>query len=164
MRLKPILLFQMAHDSDSFNRWEAAQTCGAAIVVAAYHRRIDIDVATASLQGLGQTLDDPTLDNAFKALMLQLPGEAEITAALGKDVDADARAHSRDTTYLRTIATESADRLLGCFANNRRNWPYQPDTAEHARRSLRLRRWLCWPCKQLKPLPLRQMILTRVVI
>ncbi len=36
------------------------------------------------------------MDQAFKALMLGLPGEAEIAAAIGRDVDPDAVAAARD--------------------------------------------------------------------
>ena len=41
-------------------------------------------------------LTDTTLDAAFKALMLGLPTEADIAAALGKDVDTDLVLQSRN--------------------------------------------------------------------
>ena len=129
------LLVQMAHDSDSFNRWEAAQTAARRLLLKAYHGEA-IDVAQFA-RGLAQTLASPELDTAFKALMLQLPGEAEITAALGKDVDAT-RVHDSRRHVLRAISTALRESLAAVVQETADTGPYEPDTAGTSRRSLRL--------------------------
>jgi len=75
------LTFLMAHDSDSFARWEAGQT---------FARRLFLTLIEDEAQGRELTLPqgfvaafrailkDHAADPAFKSLMLSLPGEAEI--------------------------------------------------------------------------------------
>ncbi len=127
-------LFLMAHDRDSFNRWEAGQMRGRALILEA------MADAPAGLDGfseaLGRILDDPALDNAFKALMLGLPSEAEIAAAIGKDVDADLVLASRDRIR-RELGRALAPRLDRIWRETREQGPYVPDPAGTARRALR---------------------------
>jgi aminopeptidase N len=128
------LLFQMARDDDSFNRWEAAQTCAKRILIDAYYER-DVDVSKFSA-GLSQTLADAKLDNAFKALMLQLPSEAEITVELKSGVDAS-RVHTTRKEILRRIAKSLSAQLQDVVAATAESGAYQPDVNGSARRSLR---------------------------
>jgi aminopeptidase N len=128
------LLFQVAKDSDSFNRWEAAQTIARRLLVQAYHGKT-IDVRKFAC-GLGDTLSDPGLDDAYKALMLQLPGEAEITVALMENVDAD-RVYITRRNTLCSIAELLTEQLKNVLHSTRDIGTYQPDTASCARRSLR---------------------------
>ncbi len=130
------LLFLMGHDSDPFNRWESAQTLGRAMIVETVRRgklpREAADFAAA----LGRSLKDTTLDNAFKALMLNLPLEAEIAASLGGDADADAVFSARECMR-QTIASTVSAELERAYHETEASGPYQPDTAGTARRSLR---------------------------
>ncbi len=127
-------LFLMAHDRDSFNRWEAGQTRGRTLILDA------MAGAPAGLDGyadaLGRILDDAGLDNAFKALMLGLPSEAEIAAALAKDVDADAVFAARDRVR-RDLGLALAPRLERIWRETRESGPYIADPAGTARRALR---------------------------
>lgn len=75
------LAFLMAHDSDSFNRWEAGQMLAERVL------RGLIDAARAGqvlklpqtfVEAFRAVLKDHAADPAFKALMLTLPGEGEI--------------------------------------------------------------------------------------
>ena len=129
------LQVQMAHDSDSFNRWEAAQTLAGRLLLQAYHGE-NADV-TAFANGLSKTLVAPTLDKAFKALILQLPSEAEMTAAIGKDVDAT-RVHDARITILNSVSARMAADLRHILDEAQDDGDYQPDSASTARRSLRL--------------------------
>ena len=75
------LLLLLAHDSDAFTRWEAAQTL--------YRRAVAANLATLSdgvelpkhdklLAAVEKVISDHLLDNAFKALLLGVPSEAEL--------------------------------------------------------------------------------------
>ena len=129
-------LFLMAHDSDSFNRWEAGQRLGRNLVLASYRgTATDADV-TAYGAALKAIIDDAGVDDAFKALMLVLPSESEIAAALGADVDTDKVHAARDG--LRTaIARQLAPELDAIWRRTGEPGPYRPDPASTARRALR---------------------------
>jgi aminopeptidase N len=127
------LLFQMARDDDSFNRWEAAQTCAKRLLVDCYFGR-PVDVIKFA-HGLAQTLADAALDNAFKALMLQLPSEAELTAAIGQNVDAEL-AHTSRKNVLNEIATLLIGDLRKALTQTEDVGEYRADMEGSARRSL----------------------------
>ena len=129
-------LFLMGHDGDSFNRWEAGQTLGRKLILAAYRGdAVDEDIA-AYAQALRQILEDRSADDAFKALMLGLPTESEIAAALGGNVDPDKVHHARD--HVRSsVAGHIADDLTAIWSSTAEPGPYRPDPASTARRALR---------------------------
>jgi aminopeptidase N len=128
------LLVQFAHDSDSFNRWEAGQTLARRMLVAAYHGDT-VDIA-AFAAGLRLNIFSPHLDDAFKANILGLPGEAEITAALGADVNA-ARVHESRRHVITHIAQVLAPDLASLVQQQLDTGSYVPDATSVARRSLR---------------------------
>lgn len=87
------LLFLMQHDSDAFNRWEAAQK-----LFMKYLLRDAKKVAPAFIEALRAVLNDKNLDAATKAMTLILPSEAEIGLTLrakGKLIDPIAVYESR---------------------------------------------------------------------
>jgi len=129
-------LFLMGHDSDSFNRWEAGQRLGRKLVLDAYRgTAAEADVA-AYAAALKKIIDDPAVDDAFKALMLVLPSEGEIAAALGAEVDTDKVHGARDG--LRTALAAHLDGELGAiWQRTGEPGPYRPDPASTARRGLR---------------------------
>jgi aminopeptidase N len=127
------LLLQLAHDRDSFNRWEAAQTVARRLLVDAYHKK-QIDVAGFAA-GLQKTLASPDLDDAFKSLMLQLPGEAEITATLKHDVDAT-RVHVSRQSVLAQVGARLSQELASALESTPSREVYVPDTHGTSRRSL----------------------------
>jgi aminopeptidase N len=129
------LLVQIAHDTDSFNRWEAAQTLARRFLLMAYHGN-QVDV-TAYADALLETLKTTSLDDAFKALMLQLPGEAEITALIGRSVDATLM-HTARVQVLQALSDRLEGKLQKILRQTLEVGPYQPDTQGTARRSLRL--------------------------
>jgi aminopeptidase N len=133
------LLFRMGHDADSFNRWEAAQKLGMALLVSAVGAGGEVaspdavdDFATA-LRG---TLQERKLDDAFKALMLQMPGEAEMTSAIRNNADAGL-VHKARKTVRQRVAQQLRDDLILLLSSTQESGPYQPDTQGTARRSLR---------------------------
>ncbi len=129
-------LFLMERDSDSFNRWEAGQTRARALILERLSGSAD-DTATARYgEALRHILLDPRADDAFKALMLGLPTESDIAAAIGKDVDTDAVRQARDS-----IRSELGLRLMSelerIWMASRETGAYRPDPAGTARRALR---------------------------
>src|SRR5690606_6974770 len=90
------LLFLARHDSDPFNRWDALQGVAIALMVdAAGGLALKEDAVAALRSALVDTLQDPNLDDAFKAQALGMPDETVIARQIGKDVDPDAVARAR---------------------------------------------------------------------
>ncbi len=72
--------FLLAHDTDPFNRWEAARTLARDTLMGMATK--DTPPDTAYLDGILAVLRDDTLDPAYRALMLAQPGQSELAAAL----------------------------------------------------------------------------------
>src|SRR5712692_9897120 len=133
------LRFLTAHDRDPFNRWQALQTLATRLLldnVAALRAggapREGGDLAAA----LGAILTDGALEPAYVALMLALPGEADLAREIGRDVDRDAIFAARAA-----LRASLGDKLAGpLFDHYRRlseSGPYSPDAISAGRRALR---------------------------
>ena len=75
------LLLLLAHDSDAFTRWEAAQTLyrrAVAANLAALSDSVELPKHEKLLAAVEKVISDDLLDNAFKALLLGVPSEAEL--------------------------------------------------------------------------------------
>jgi aminopeptidase N len=132
-------LFLMGHDSDPFNRWEAAQTAGTSLVVAAM-KAVNGTGKMPSLAGfieaLRRILKSPDLDDAFRAALLVFPGEQEIASAIGQDIDPSIVHEARDRVR-RAFAIALSAELNDVWNQTSSNGPYRPAPAETGRRSLR---------------------------
>jgi aminopeptidase N len=126
-------LFLMGHDRDTFNRWEAGQSLGKDLIIASLKTSSDVSGYAAALES---TLGDKKLDAAFKAMMLGLPTEADIAAALVSNVDTDLVLQARD--YVRgQLGAKLKHTLLGIWKDTTERGDYVPDPASTGRRSLR---------------------------
>ena len=76
------LLTLLAHDTDPFNRWEAGQRLSLRRLLAAVQSDALPALDEAYLQALRSVLRHPTLDPAFKAMVLALPGEGYVAEQL----------------------------------------------------------------------------------
>ena len=80
------LMHLMAHDSDPFNRWEAAQQLGLQIAITHIERAgegyLQQPLGEDFIAALRAVLRDPRLDPAFKTLVLVLPEEDYIAEQL----------------------------------------------------------------------------------
>jgi aminopeptidase N len=133
-------LFLIGNDSDNFNRWEAAQTIGKALIVKtvkALASQKKPPSVSAFAEALGKCLESSKLDDAFKALILVLPSEADVTAAIGKDVDSDLVYAAREAVRS-NIAKQLFTTLQSSYEKTTEANRYKPDTLGTARRSLRL--------------------------
>ena len=75
------LLLLLAHDSDAFTRWEAAQTLyrrAVAANLAALSDGVELPKHEKLLAAVEKVISDDLLDNAFKALLWGVPSEAEL--------------------------------------------------------------------------------------
>jgi aminopeptidase N len=130
------LLFQMAHDRDGFNRWEAAQTLARALIAASLKSGLRDTAIKRFAQALQQVLLDTHLDNAFKALMLSLPPEAEIAASVGGEADTDAIYAVRERTR-ELIGKTIQSALETAYSQTSETSDYRPDPEGTGRRALR---------------------------
>ncbi len=133
------LRFLAAHDSDPFNRWQCVQTLATRLLVdnvtalrTAGTQRHDPGL----LQALAAILADAALEPAFVALVLTLPGEADIAREIGRDVDPDA-IFAAYSSLRAAVGTHLADALAERYRQMTSNAPYQPDAASVGRRALR---------------------------
>jgi len=133
------LLRQMASDSDPFNRWEAGQVYGARLLkslVAAVRSGEPLRTGAGLGDALRACLDDRTLEPAFVAQMLQLPGEADLALEIGTDVDPGAIHVAREHLRM-TIGQALHDEMVALHDHFSSSGPYAPDAASAGERSLR---------------------------
>jgi aminopeptidase N len=133
------LAFLAAHDSDSFNRWQALQTISMRLLIdnvarlrAGQASRSDDKLITA----LAALLDDAALEPAFVALALVPPGDGDIAREIGHDIDPDAIFRAR-----KALCAEIGERLgpalLTQYERMTVHGGYTPDAASAGRRALR---------------------------
>ena len=109
------LLFLMAHDGDSFNRWEAGQTIARKLIMEAMPALAEgapLPDPSRFAAALGASLDDRELEPAFVALLLSPPGEGDIAGEIGRDVDTDLVHRAREwlrSKLSETTTTEAVD-------------------------------------------------------
>jgi aminopeptidase N len=132
------LLALLAHDSDPFNRWEAGQRLAVRAALEAIASSADV----ASLQPLNdayiaamrEVLRHPTLDAAFKELVLTLPSESYLAEQL--DVVDPQRIHAVRETMRLQLATALRADWAWAFDTHQNNGAYQPDPLSSGRRAL----------------------------
>src|SRR5690606_26898201 len=129
------LAFLAAHDSDPFNRWEAAQRLAVngvlAIVAGADPAQRSAPLADA-LRGL---LEDPSLDPAFRDQLFVLPSEGFIAEQLSV-VDPTALRSARNALR-RGVAEALTAQWAPSYAALRDDGPYSPEPAAAGRRALK---------------------------
>ena len=131
-------LFLLARDSDPFNRWQSAQTVsidGLKRATRDIRAGLEPIIDESFVAALMKTAADDALDPAFRALVLTLPGEAEIAREEGENVDPDAIRAARDLLK-RAIAAAGTDLFAGLHARLSAAGPYHPDAAGAGRRAL----------------------------
>jgi len=129
-------LVQLAHDTDPFNQWEAAQQLclQAALKAIASEETPNAVLSPELLNALSLVLKHPTLDAAFKELVLNLPSETYISEQLTA-VDPQ-RVHAvREAMRLQLAIALHTD-WAWAFEAHRDNGIYQPDPVSCGRRAL----------------------------
>ena len=133
-------LHLMAHDGDPFNRWQAAQDIALDLLlrmVRAMQRGNEQPGDPAFVAALGRTLADETLDPAFAAEMLALPGE-DVIADRMDVVDVEA-VHAARKLLVRSVAEGLREPLMEAYRRYLENSADPTDTAAAGRRALKNR-------------------------
>ncbi len=131
------LLTQLAHDSDSFNRWEAGQRLAVRYALQAIQS--DAPVAAdvlpeAFVHALRDVLRHSTLDAAYKDLVLALPSEAYMAEQL--DVVDPQRIHAvRECMRLQLAQSLQAD-WAWALETYGDTGAYRPDPVSSGKRAL----------------------------
>ena len=135
------LLHLLAHDSDPFNRWEAGQRLavnGAVIAIKSIAASADTTLAgvlnDAYLQAMREVLRHPTLDAAFKDLVLTLPSETYLAEQL--DVVDPQRIHAVREAMRQQLATALKADWEAVYDANHDTGAYTPDPLSSGRRAL----------------------------
>lgn len=131
--------FLAGHDSDAFARWQAFNTLLTDALIAAFRQILGgaKPAFTARLTGLaGKIAGDETLEPAYRALALALPGEADIARDIGKNIDPDAIFAAREALAL-AIARANQDAFTNLYGRLADDGPFSPDAASAGRRALR---------------------------
>ncbi|RVD16302.1 aminopeptidase N C-terminal domain-containing protein, partial [Mesorhizobium sp. M4B.F.Ca.ET.017.02.2.1] len=84
----------------------------------------------------GRIAADETLEPAYRALALSLPGEADIARDIGKGIDPDAIFAAREALAL-AIARANRENFTGLYERLADKGPFSPDAASAGRRALR---------------------------
>ncbi len=126
--------FFLSHDSDFFNRWEAAQNLGIAAVFDHLRGR-NVAAAEQLLEAAEKVLDDAALSPAHRALLLTLPGETYLAQKM-QVIEAE-RLHDAREAIRRSIGAGLKDAWAGCYERLRSSGPYRYTAADAGQRSLR---------------------------
>ncbi len=132
------LAFLFAHDSDPFARWEAGQQLASQILgdmIATHQRGEALALDSDFTDAFARILDDDSLDRAFVAEALMLPGEAFLADQMAT-VDVEA-IHAAREFARREIAARLGDRLRAAYAAHRDDGPYQLNPTATGRRALK---------------------------
>jgi aminopeptidase N len=131
-------VFLLAHDSDPFNRWEAAQAIATELLKGGTEaaRTGGTPVGDPDfVRGLGTIAEDDSLEPAYRALALQLPAESDIFREIGSEVDPAAIAVARRALKAE-IGRGLADTFERLYDDLADDAPYTPDAASTGRRAL----------------------------
>ena len=125
----------LAGDPDLFNRWEAGQELARALVLARAANQPDEVGEERYAEAVGRALADQAADPAFKALLLNLPSEADLALVMAP-ADPAAIHAAREALRLR-LALHLADALKRLHAGLQEAGEFSPDAAGAGRRALR---------------------------
>jgi aminopeptidase N len=128
----------LAHDADSFNRWEAGQRLALNIILRGIEARRDskpVDVPEGYVEAVGRILLDAPRDPAFAAEALRLPAETYIAEQM-EVVDPDAIHEVRNAVALH-LANALATEFRAAYAANTTPGAYAPEPAAIGKRALK---------------------------
>jgi aminopeptidase N len=130
--------FLMAHDSDTFNRWDAKQDYAGAVILratAALQEGRTPPTDEDFLAAMGAVIADRELDPAFKATLMALPGDDYVASRM--DVEDPPTLYRARRGLQRAVAQRFEKELRDLYDSLRDNMPYQPDAAGTGRRALK---------------------------
>lgn len=130
--------FLLAHDTDPFNKWEAGRALAKEVLADMVLK--GAPVSPNWLDAVAAVTFDETLDPAFRALCLRLPGEddlAQTIHAMGRIPD-PAKIHAARREMAGALAIRLGDGLLRLYKDLDDNAPFSPSAAQAGRRALKI--------------------------
>jgi aminopeptidase N len=128
------LLVLLQHDGDPFNRWEAGQRLALERLLGAIRGEREPLLDAPFLDAMRAVLRHPTLDAAFKTLVLELPDENLLAEQL--DSVNPQRIHAVREVMLGQLARELHDDWAWAFEAHQVGGAYSPDPVSSGRRAL----------------------------
>jgi len=131
--------FLLAHDTDPFNRWQAGHTYAMRIALGLVEGGTEIPAAW--IVRIGAVLTDETLDPAFRAMVLEVPGDDEISLEIAaRDGLADPDTiHAALRQMRHRLGNDLSTHLTELHGSAISVGPYNPDAASAGRRTLKNR-------------------------
>ena len=130
--------FLLAHDTDPFNKWEAGRALAKDVMAEMVLK--GTPPSGAWLDALAAVVFDDSLDPAFRALCLRLPGEddmAQTIHALGRMPD-PAKIHNARREMLGALAIRLGEGLRKLYDALDDGAAFSPSAEQAGRRALRL--------------------------
>jgi aminopeptidase N len=126
---------QLAADPDPFNRWEAGQTLARSLMLARAAGAPDEVGEERYAEAVGRALADQSADEAFKALLLAPPSEADLALEM-RPADPAAIHEAREALRTR-LALHLFDVLKRLHLGLQETGEFSADAASAGRRALR---------------------------
>jgi len=128
------LLLLLQHDTDPFNRWEAGQRLALARLLSAVRGNGDLQLDGPFIDAMRNVLTHPTLDAAFKEMVLVAPSEIYVAEQL-ESVDPQ-RVHAAREAMRMQMAQTLRNEWAVAYDANQVVGGYSPDPASVGKRSL----------------------------
>ncbi len=128
------LLLLLQNDPDPFNRWEAGQRLALTRLLRAVQGNTPLSLDQPFLDAMRAVLRHPTLDSAFKELVLVPPSEIYVAEQL--DVVDPQRIHAAREAMKLQLAHALREDWIAAFDANQVQGGYFPDPVSAGRRSL----------------------------
>ena len=128
------LLVLLHHDTDPLNRWEAGQRLALSRLLAAVRGEAPARLDAPFVEAMRQVLRHPTLDAAFKNLVLMLPSETYLAEQL-TPVDPP-RIHAVRQGMLKQLASALRADWEWAFEAHQVSGAYSPDALSAGKRAL----------------------------
>jgi aminopeptidase N len=130
--------FMVAHDSDPFNRWAVGQEYSTSVILDILDHLVKGHTPSldpAFLDAMGKVAVDTSLDDAFRASLLELPTEDYISTCMA--VEDPINLHKARKVARRQIAAHHRKIFDELYNGLRTDIPYAPDAAGMGRRMLK---------------------------
>ncbi|MBX3597081.1 MAG: aminopeptidase N [Rhizobiaceae bacterium] len=130
------LLHLAMRDSDGFARWQALNDVLLAWLKPNSRRRAPGTTNKDMVRALGLIANDASLAPSFRALLLSLPTESDISRELATDVRPDAVFAAREK-LLASIAGANVETFAALYTDMTTSGRFRPDAASAGKRALR---------------------------
>ena len=134
------LKFLLAHDTDSFNKWESMQRLSAGLILKLYPAAVAgeaLQMDGGLVEAVKSVLADKALDKEFVSLALDLPALSELVNMVPGGL-ADPVALHRARLFVGTeIARALKAEFVAIYQANCSDQPYSPDSASKGQRALK---------------------------